>query len=60
VVPPKFLAELSMLPETKLNSAQALVDRTLGIYNGVDIILKDHQSSNICRVHLTKNLGRYS
>lgn len=56
VVAPKFLAELRLLPESKLSATAALVDKVLGIYNGVDIILQDHQSSNICRVQLTKNL----
>ncbi|MCJ1314162.1 hypothetical protein MMC25_007842 [Agyrium rufum] len=56
VLAPKYLEELRMLPEDKLNSAAALVDRTLGVYNGVDIILDGHLSSNVSRVQLTKNL----
>ena len=56
VLAPKYLDELRMLPEDKLNSAAALVDRTLGTYNGVDVILRDHLSSNVCRIQLTKNL----
>ena len=50
--------ELRLLPEDKLNSAAALVDRTLGTYNGVDIILQGHLSSNVSRVQLTKSLRK--
>ena len=56
VLPPKFLPELQILPEHKINSNAALIASTLGIYHEADIILKDHQVSNICRVQLTKNL----
>ncbi|APA13444.1 hypothetical protein sscle_11g082140 [Sclerotinia sclerotiorum 1980 UF-70] len=56
ILPPKFLAELRMLPETKLNQSTALVERWLGSYSGVDIILKSRHHSNVCRVQLTQNL----
>ena len=45
-----------MLPEQKLNSAITLVEKTLGIHSGVDVILEDHQGSNITRVQLRNNL----
>ena len=60
VLAPKFLSELRMLPEQKLNSSAALVDSVLGSYSGVDIILKGHLSSDICRGQLTKNLREFS
>ena len=59
VLAPKFLPELRMLPETKLNSSVALVDKTLGMYSGVDIIMKGHLGSDICRGQLTRNLREY-
>ena len=59
VLAPKFLTELRMLPESKLSSSAALVDETLGMYSGVDIIMKGHLSSDICRGQLTRNLREY-
>jgi hypothetical protein len=58
VLAPKFLSELNMLPESKLSSTAALVDSVMGRYNGVDILLKDHLTSNICRGPLARNLGK--
>ena len=45
-----------MLPESNLNATAALVDSVLGNYSGVDILLKDHFGSDVCRAQLTKNL----
>jgi len=56
VLSPKYLPELRMLPESSLNATAALVDSVLGTYSGVDILLKDHLSSDICRGQLTKDL----
>lgn len=56
VLPPKFLPELRMQAGHKLNASEALVATTLGHHNGVDIILKDRQSNDVCRVQLTKSL----
>ncbi|KAJ8061492.1 hypothetical protein OCU04_009307 [Sclerotinia nivalis] len=56
ILPPKFLVELRMLPETKLDQSTALVERCLGHYSGVDIILKSRHHSDVCRVQLTQNL----
>ncbi|KAF7854678.1 hypothetical protein EAF04_010247 [Stromatinia cepivora] len=56
ILPPKFLVELRMLPETKLNQSTALVERWLGHYSGVDIILKSRHHSDVCRAQLTQNL----
>lgn len=60
VLAPKFLSELNMLPESKLSSTAALVDSVMGQYNGVDILLKDHLTFDICRGPLTRNLGKVS
>lgn len=56
VLPYRFLSELRMLPTSKLNAEVALVETTMGQYNGVDIILKDRQANGIARVQLTKSL----
>lgn len=56
VLAPKFLGELNMLPETKLSSTAALVDSVMGKYTGVDLLLRDHLTSDICRGPLTRNL----
>lgn len=56
VLAPKFLTELNMLPESKLSSTAALVDSVLGKYSGVDLLLRDHLTSDICRGSLTRNL----
>lgn len=58
ILPPKFLVELRMLPESKLNQSHALIERWLGYYSGVDVILKSRQHSDICRVQLTQNLRK--
>ncbi|KAI0401848.1 cytochrome P450 [Xylaria palmicola] len=49
VLSPKCLHELKMLPESKLSSAEALVDSVMGKYTGVDLLLRDHLTSDICR-----------
>ncbi|KAI1211425.1 cytochrome P450 [Annulohypoxylon truncatum] len=56
VLAPKFLNELNMLPESKLSSTAALVDSVMGQYCGVDLLLRDHLTSDICRGPLTRNL----
>ena len=58
VLAPKFLAELRMLPESTLSSSAALVDSVLGMYSGVDILLKGHLSADVCRGQLTRNLRK--
>lgn len=56
VLAPKFLSELNMLPESKLSSTAALVDGVVGEYNGVDLLLQDHLTSNICRGPFTRHI----
>ena len=58
VIAPKFLKELNMLPESKLNSTEALVERVMGQYCGVDMLLQDHLTNDICRGAFTRNLGK--
>lgn len=58
VLAPKYLPELNMLPESKLSSTAAMVDSVLGKYNGVNLLLKDHLTSDIFRGSFTRNLGR--
>lgn len=58
VLGPKFLKELNMRPESELSSTAALVDSVLGQHNGVDLLLQDHLTSDICRGSLTRNLRK--
>ncbi|KAK7750955.1 hypothetical protein SLS62_007088 [Diatrype stigma] len=59
VIAPKYLKELNMLPESKLSSSAALVDSVMGRYNGVDLLLRDHLTSDICRGPLTRNIPTF-
>ena len=56
VIAPKFLPELRMLPESKLSHSLSLVEKHLGYYSGVDVILQSRQHSDVCRLQLTQNL----
>ena len=47
-----------MLPESSLSATAALVDSVLGSYSGVDILLRGHLSTDVCRGTFTKNLRR--
>ncbi|KAI5860763.1 cytochrome P450 [Durotheca rogersii] len=58
VVANSYLNELRKLPDTRLSSKVAVVERNLGWYNGVDIILKSTSHVDVCRVQLVQNLGR--
>ncbi|KAI1130920.1 cytochrome P450 [Nemania abortiva] len=59
VLAPKFLSELNMLPESMLSSTAALVDSVMGHVTGVDLLLRDHLSHDICRGPLRKNLPAF-
>lgn len=48
-----------MLSGDKLSASEALVVSVLGQYSGVDIILKDRQAYDLCRVQLTKSLREW-
>ena len=56
ILAPKFLVEIRMLSEAKLSHAVALVEKHLGYYSGVDVILQGHHHSDACRLQLTHNL----
>lgn len=58
ILPHKFLVELRMLPQTKLDQSTALIERWLGRFSGVDVILKSRHHSDVCRVQLTQNLRK--
>ena len=58
VLAPMFLNELKSLPEFKLSSTAALVDTVMGQYTGVDLLLQDHLTSDICRGAFTKSLRK--
>ncbi|CAH0025149.1 unnamed protein product [Clonostachys rhizophaga] len=45
-----------MLREAQLSSTAALVDSVLGEYSGVEVLLRDHLTSDICRGSFTRNL----
>ena len=56
IIPPKYLAELRMLPEHKLSHSAALVEKHLGYYSGVDTILESRLHADVCRILLTQHL----
>lgn len=58
VVSTRFVDELRKLPDAYLDSRTAIVERNLGWYNGVDILLKSTSHVDICRTKLVQNLGK--
>lgn len=54
-----YLDELRRLSDSYLDSKQAVVERNLGWYNRVDIILKSTAHVDVCRTQLVQNLGIY-
>lgn len=57
VISNRYLDELRKLPDSYLDSKLAVVERNLGWYNGVDIILKSSAHVDVCRAQLVQNLG---
>ena len=53
----RYLDELRRLSDSYLDSKQAVVERNLGWYNRVDIILKSSTHVDVCRNQLVQNLG---
>ena len=53
----RYLNELRKLPDSCLDSRQAVVERNLGQYNRVDIILKSTAHVDVCRKQLVQSLG---
>lgn len=51
-----YLDELRKLPDSIIDSKQAVVERNLGWYNRVDIILKSTAHVDVCRSQLVQNL----
>lgn len=60
VLAPKFLHEIRVLRETKLSHAAALVEKWLGYYTGVDVVLRSRKHYDVCRLQLTQNLRELS
>ncbi|KAI8959969.1 cytochrome P450 [Daldinia sp. FL1419] len=56
VLPVRFLDELRKLPNSILDSRTAVVERNLGWYNRVDIILKSTAHVDVCRTQLVQHL----
>jgi hypothetical protein len=56
ILAPKYLPELRDSEPAKLNTSVASVENTLGEFSGVDIILKDRQTNDLCRSKLTRSL----
>lgn len=54
----RYLDELRRLPDSYLDSRLAVVERNMGWYNGVDIILKTTTHVDVCRRQVAQNLGR--
>ena len=55
----KYVDELQKLPNSILESRLAVVERNLGWYNSVDIILKSAAHVHICRTQLVQDLSIY-
>ena len=53
----RYIDELRKLPDSHLDSKMAVVERNLGWYNRVDIILKSTTHVDVCRTQLVQNLG---
>lgn len=53
----RYLDELRRLSDSYLDSKLAVVERNLGWYNRVDIILKSTAHVDVCRTQLVQNLG---
>lgn len=58
VISNQYVDELRRLPDSYLDSKIAVVERNLGWYNHVDIILKSTAHVNVCRHQLVQNLGK--
>ncbi|KAF2661028.1 cytochrome P450 [Lophiostoma macrostomum CBS 122681] len=56
VLAPKYLAELRDADPALLNTSVASVENTLGEFSGIDVILKDRQTHDLCRGKLTRSL----
>lgn len=54
VVSNSFVDELRKLPDSYLDSRIAVVERNLGWYNGVDIILESTTHVGVCRTKLVQ------
>lgn len=57
VVSNRYIDELRKLSNDYLDSKAAVVERNLGWYNGVDIILKSTAHVDVCHNQLVQNLG---
>lgn len=60
VLPNRYIDELRKFPDSHLDSKLAVVERNLGWYNRVDIILKSTAHVDVCRTQLVQNLGKFS
>lgn len=56
VLPSRYIDALRKLPESYLDSKMAVVERNLGWYSRVDIILKSTAHVEVCRRQLVQNL----
>jgi hypothetical protein len=57
VISNRYIDELRKYPSSYLDSKMAVVERNLGWYNGVDIILKSTAHVDVCHTQLVQNLG---
>lgn len=58
VLPNRYVDDLRKLPDGHLDSRLAVVERNLGWYNRVDVILKSTAHVDVCRTQLVQNLGK--
>ena len=56
ILPYKYVEELRNLPEDELSSPQALYNKGLGAYTGLDVIMESHLHFHALQQHLTPNL----
>ncbi|KAF2462876.1 cytochrome P450 [Lindgomyces ingoldianus] len=56
VISNRYIDELRKYPSSYLDSKMAVVERNLGWYNGVDIILKSTAHVDVCHTQLVQNL----
>ncbi|OAL27837.1 TBC domain-containing protein C4G8.04 [Fonsecaea nubica] len=56
-IPPRFISEVSSLPESKVSVARDSMTRFHGKYTGLGIM--DFHFVDVIRIHVTRNLAKY-
>ena len=58
ILAPYLLSEVGRLPNDKLSHTASIIDRYVGKYNNIDIVLSTDLHVNACLIHLNQNLGK--